>query len=146
MTWRCSEMRFESVTAHAFGPFSGRSLGLSDGLTLIYGPNEAGKSSWHAALYAALCGLRRGKGAATSEERAFRERHQPWDGGGWEVSTTIALADGRRIEIRQDLGGKVACRATDADLGRDCSAEIMHDGGPDGSRWLDLNRRSFPAT
>ena len=45
-------MRFESVTAHAFGPFVGRSLELAPGLNVIHGPNEAGKSSLHAALYA----------------------------------------------------------------------------------------------
>ena len=55
-------MRFESATAHAFGPFVERRLEFGDGLTLIYGPNEAGKSTWHAVLFAALCGLRRGKG------------------------------------------------------------------------------------
>ena len=113
---------------------------------IVYGLNETGKSSWHAAIYAALCGLRRGRGASTIEDRAFRDRHRPWDSSGWEVSTTILLEDGRRVEIRQDLDGRVDCRATDAVLGRDCSSEIMYDGAPDGSRWLDLNRRSFLAT
>lgn len=139
-------MRFESVTAHAFGALVGRALHFAEGMTVVYGLNEAGKSTWHAALYAGLCGVRRGRGAATSEDRAFRDRHRPWDGGGWEVSATIALEDGRRVELRHDLEGKVACRAQDAILGRDCSGEIMHDGAPDGSRWLDLNRRSFLAT
>lgn len=139
-------MRFESVTAHAFGPFTDQRLEFAPGLNVVYGPNEAGKSSWHAALYAGLCGLRRARGQPRADERAFTERHRPWDGQTWRVSAVIRLEDGRRIELWHDLEGKVDCRAVDADLGRDCSAEIIHEGAPDGARWLGLDRRSFLAT
>ena len=37
-------MRIERVTGHAFGPFTGESLDLAPGLTVVSGPNEAGKS------------------------------------------------------------------------------------------------------
>ena len=138
-------MRFESVRAHPFGPFHDETLSLTPGLNVVYGPNEAGKSTWHAALYAGLCGMRRRKGAPSVEDRQFRDRHRPWDGGGaWAVSAVVALEDGRRVELRQDLASKVDCSASDADLaGRDYANEIMYEGAPDGSRWLGLNRRSF---
>ncbi len=139
-------MRFESVTAHAFGPLRGETLRLAPGMTVVHGPNEAGKSSWHAAVYAGLCGMRRGKGGARKDEAAFAQRHRPWRGDAWDVGAVIALDDGRRIELRHDLLGKVDCRATDLVLGRDCSAEIVHEGAPDGARWLGLDRRSFLAT
>ncbi|MYG18353.1 MAG: AAA family ATPase, partial [Gemmatimonadales bacterium] len=45
-------MRFESVTAHRFGPFRDETLELAPGMNVVFGRNEAGKSSWHAALYA----------------------------------------------------------------------------------------------
>ena len=48
-------MRIERVTGHAFGPFTGESLDLAPGLTVVSGPNEAGKSSWHAAIRAGIC-------------------------------------------------------------------------------------------
>ena len=139
-------MRIERVTAHAFGPFSGESLELAPGLTVVSGPNEAGKSSWHAAIRAGIGGVRRGRGAGTNAEAAFADRHRPWDGDGrWEVEVRLGLDDGRTIEISQDLAGKVACRATDVVLGRDVSDEIM-DGTPDASRWLGLDREAFAAT
>ena len=140
-------MWFESVRAHPFGPFRDATLDLSPGMNVLYGPNEAGKSTWHAALYAGLCGVRRGPGAGRAADRRFRNRHRPWDAGGaWAVSALVALADGRRIELRQDLAAKVGCRASDADrAGRDYTAEVLHDGAPDGSRWLGLTRRSFLA-
>ena len=139
-------MRFESVAAHAFGRFRDQTLDLAPGMNVIYGPNEAGKSTWHAALYAGLCGMRRAPGRARSEDSAFQERHRPWDGEGWAVGATITLKD-RRVVLRHDLDARVDSSAQDADLaGRDYSAEIVSDGAPDGARWLGLDRRSFLGT
>ena len=139
-------MRFESVTAYAFGKLRNKTLKLTPGMNVIYGPNEAGKSTWHAALYAALCGMRRGRGRARAEDSDFQARHKPWDGGGWEVGATISLND-RHVILRHDLDGRVDSSARDADLaGRDYSAKIMNDGAPDGARWLGLDRSSFVST
>lgn len=138
-------MRIESVTAQAFGPFKGQTLNMTPGMTVIHGPNESGKSRWHAALYAALCGIRRGPGQRR-EDRIFRDRHRPWGGSEWEVAAVVQLEDGRRVELRHDLDGRVACEARDADSGRDYTDEIINDGAPDASRWLGLDRRSFLST
>ena len=139
-------MRIESVKAYAFGPFVDQTLHLGPGMTVVHGPNESGKSNWHAALYAGLCGMRRRRGAGTKEDREFRDKHKPWVGEAWEVSVIVQLSDDRRVEIHQDLDGRVDCWAHDADLGRDYSNEIIYGGSPDGSRWLGLNRRSFLST
>lgn len=140
-------MRIETVSAHAFGPFVGEKLQLAPGMTVIWGPNEAGKSSWHAALYFGLCGRRRASGQPTREERELRARHEPWDGGRWEAGTTIRLEDDRQIELRYDLRDLTNCRAIDLGLGgRDCSDEItVGNDAPDGARWLGLDRRTFLA-
>jgi len=139
-------MRIQRVVARAFGPFQDRSLELAPGMTVIAGPNESGKSSWHAALRLAVTGVRRGKGPGTAAERQLVERHKPWDRPErWEVEARLQLDDGRLIDISQDLGAKVACRAVDVALGRDVSDEIM-DGTPDASRWLGLDREAFAAT
>jgi DNA repair protein SbcC/Rad50 len=139
-------MRVERVVAHAFGPFQGETLELAPGMSVVAGPNEAGKSSWHAALRLALTGVRRGRGRTTSADLAVAERHRPWDlPERWEVEARVSLDDGRRIDIHQDLAGKVACRAVDVALGRDVSDEIL-DGTPDASRWLGLDRDAFAAT
>ena len=93
-------MWIQRVTAHAFGPLRGATLELAPGLTVIYGPNESAKSTWHAAIYAALCGRRRGArrdGAATSE---FADRHRPWDHDEWLVT--------RRDPARRRPAGRAA--------------------------------------
>jgi DNA repair protein SbcC/Rad50 len=139
-------MRIERVVARAFGPLLNEVLELGPGMSVVAGPNESGKSTWHAALRLAITGVRRGKGPGTLAERQLAERHRPWDlPDRWEVEARLGLDDGRTIDISQDLAGKVACRAVDVALGRDVSDEIM-DGTPDASRWLGLDRDSFAAT
>jgi exonuclease SbcC len=138
-------MRIEQILADSFGPFSEAELVLAPGFTIVHGLNESGKTTWHAALYAALCGLRRARGRPAKEDEDFAALHRPWDRQGWKVRAVIRLEDGRRIELHQDLGGRVDCSARDLVLGRDVSNEIMN-GTPDASRWLGLDRRSFLAT
>ena len=139
-------MRFESVKAHAFGPFRDKQLRFEPGMNVIYGPNEAGKSTWHSALFAGLCGQRRGRGRQQKSDRDFQERHEPWDDSStWDVGAVVALDRGISVELRHDLTGSAPATARDAVIaGRDYANEIMYEGTPDGSRWLGLNRRSFP--
>ena len=141
-------MRFESVKAYAFGPFRNETLELAPGMNVVYGANEAGKSSWHAALYAGLCGIRRARGRASKNDAEFAVLHKPWHNDtSWDVGAIIRLDDDRRVELRHDLLGGVDSSVQDVDLaGRDYSNEIMFDGAPDGARWLGLDRRSFVMT
>jgi AAA domain len=138
-------MRIDQVLAKAFGPLRDQTLVLAPGMNVIFGPNEAGKSSWHAALATGLCGRRRSRGQ-TTEARRFEARHRPWTGGTWRVGAMITLEDGRMMELSHELDAAIDCSARDMVLGSDVSNEIMFDGAPDGSRWLGLDRRAFLAT
>ena len=60
-------MRIERVVARAFGPFQNQVLELGPGLSVVAGPNESGKSTWHAALRLAITGLRALEGRADLE-------------------------------------------------------------------------------
>jgi hypothetical protein len=137
-------MHVERVDAHAFGPLQGDALDLGPGCNVIHGPNESGKSSWHAALTTALSGRRRGRGGQTTAEREFAERHRPWSGGRWQVGAHIRLADGRAVRVFHDLDEPGRCQADD-ERGRAVLDEILVDGMPDPSRWLGLDRDAFRA-
>ena len=138
-------MWIERVIARAFGPLQDETLNLGEGMNVIGGPNEAGKTSWHAATRLALTGVRRGPGR-TKEVSSVIDRHRPWDSPDrWEVEARLHLHDGRTVDISQDLAGKVACRARDVTLGDDLSNEIINDGTPDATRWLGLDRESYSA-
>lgn len=140
-------MWFESAAAYAFGPFADERLDFAPGMNVIWGLNEAGKSTWHAALLAGLCGRKRGRGRSSPSEQAFAERHRPWDGGPWEAGVTVRLANGRQVELRHDLDGRSKCTAVDAAVGRDVTGELdlIFDGAPDGARLVGLDRKTFPA-
>ncbi|MEX0626565.1 MAG: AAA family ATPase, partial [Chloroflexota bacterium] len=136
-------MWIERVIARAFGPLTDETLELGEGMTVIGGPNEAGKTSWHAATRLALTGVRRGPGR-TKETAAVIERHRPWDSPErWEVEARLHLADGRTVDINQDLAGRIQSRARDVVLGDNVSMEIINEGTPDATRWLGLDRESF---
>ena len=149
-------MRIESVTAHAFGPLAGETLALAPGLTVVSGVNESAKSSWHASLYAALCGRGRGDAAQTPEDRRLLERYKPWDGSPWLVSAVLVLDDGRRLEIcrtsttrpRAPSSSSVTSNSGDEDgvvTRTDITSEVLTAGVPDASRWLGLDRSAFGA-
>lgn len=138
-------MRILRVRAHKFGKLNGE-LDLAPGMTVIHGDNEAGKSTWLMAIFAGLCGRRRGRGANTLEEREFERQYKPWSGGQWRATVKFELDDGRRIEIQQrDLDTKESV-AQDAETGRSIGDEIIYSGSIDGSRFLGLNRQVMPST
>ena len=138
-------MKILRVQAHDFGKLSG-ALDLGPGLTVVHGPNEAGKSTWLQAIFAGLCGRRRGRGANTLEEREFERQYEPWSGRPWRATVKLQLDDGRRIEIQQrDLKAKESA-AHDADTGRAVGDELIYRGSIDGSRFLGLNRQVMPST
>src|SRR5213593_1130891 len=139
-------MRFLSVSSNGFGSLRSNSLTFAPNFTVVYGPNETGKSTWHTALYAAFCGMRRSRIQSWADEE-FIQKYRPWNSPNpWEVSVRFLLQDGRNIELRQELVDRIDCRATDVDFDRDYSNEIVNEGALDGSVWLGLDRRSFLAT
>ena len=138
-------MKIHRVRAHEFGKLNGE-LDLAPRMTVIHGDNEAGKSTWLQAIFAGLCGRRRGRGANTLEEREFERQYKPWSGGQWRATVKFELDDGRRIEIQQrDLDTKESV-AQDAETGRSIGDEIIYSGSIDGSRFLGLNRQVMPST
>ncbi|MEV6242034.1 AAA family ATPase [Lentzea sp. NPDC051838] len=101
-------MKIESVTAHAFGPLHGRTLPLAPGLTVVSGMNESAKSSWHAAIRAALCG-------------EPSSRHRPWHGDSWRVAATVSLESGEVVAVDRDLNDD-ACPDVARHVGLDRSS------------------------
>ena len=115
-------------------------------MTVISGPNEAGKTSWHAALRLALTGVRRGPG--------------PDEGGGGRHRAPSALGlartDGRSRPASTSPTGAPSTSARTSPAGSpaapatSCSATTSPTrssttGRPDASRWLGLDRESFTA-
>ncbi|MFQ5741723.1 MAG: AAA family ATPase, partial [Acidobacteriota bacterium] len=143
MTPRVEFMLLEKLIAGSFGPFTNESLEFAEGFNIFYGPNEAGKSSWHAAIFAALCGFRRSQGR-NKDYAEFKARHRPRPGSEWVVSLILKLEKGRHVELFQNLDNRTGT-ACDVDLGRQYANEIIRDHAPDATTWLGLSRDVFRA-
>lgn len=139
-------MRIDAVRAAAFGPFAGETLELAPRMNVIFGPNESGKSSWHAAIYAGLCGMKKSRGQPTRDDRDFANRHRPWRGTTWRVTAVVTLDDGRTIEIDQEFGPRGRSVATDSDTKRPLTGDMLRAGSVDGTTLLGLTRETAIAT
>jgi recombinational DNA repair ATPase RecF len=116
----------ESVHLHGFGRLAGRQFRFGPGLTVVHGPNEAGKSTLHAALSAALFGLV-GSGRRKRDDTARVERFRPWDGARFAATAEVVAAGGRRLRLEWDFDrGRVA--VVDAAAGTDVTRDY---GGGD---------------
>ena len=70
-------MKLIEATIYGFGKFYQKHIAFQDGLHVIYGPNEAGKSTLHTFLGCMLFGLERGRGRAARTD--LYSRYLPWD-------------------------------------------------------------------
>ena len=74
-------MIIKNLNLKNFGQFCGKQFEFSDGLNIIYGPNEAGKTTMYHAIGALLFGLdkQRGRAARTDTYTTY----QPWVNKTW---------------------------------------------------------------
>lgn len=96
-------MKILDLTIHGFGKFHDRKLSFTDGLNIIYGHNEAGKSTLHSFLRAMLYGMEKKPGLTKKSE--LYEKYEPWDNadvfGGelrfsWQSKTYRVMRDFRK--------------------------------------------------
>ncbi|MDD6211818.1 MAG: AAA family ATPase [Clostridiales bacterium] len=71
-------MKYNRLHINHFGKLQNRTLEFSDGINVIYGPNESGKSTLHAFLESMLFGMERGRGKAASHD--IYSRYYPEEG------------------------------------------------------------------
>lgn len=58
-------MRIRELIIRNFGKFSDKDILLEDGINILYGENESGKSTLHAFIRGMLFGMERGRGRAS---------------------------------------------------------------------------------
>lgn len=70
-------MRINEVRLNNFGKFNNKSIRLEEGINLIYGDNEAGKSTIHTFVKGMLFGIEKLRGRASKDDTYLK--YQPWD-------------------------------------------------------------------
>lgn len=87
-------MKITKLRIDHFGKLTGLEIDLKDGINLIYGRNESGKSTVHAFIRAMLFGLHRGRGRGAKKD-AY-SRYEPWENGSF-FSGVMEFESGGKI-------------------------------------------------
>lgn len=99
-------MRLLELHIDGFGKFHDRTISFNDGINIIYGKNEAGKSTLHTFIRGMLFGIERGRGRAAKND--LYTKYEPWENSGTYEGWLRLEKDGTiyRIERRFRKGNK----------------------------------------
>lgn len=73
-------MRLIELHIQGFGKFHDRTISFEDGINVIYGKNEAGKSTLHTFIRGMLFGIEKQRGRASKND--LYQKFEPWENSG----------------------------------------------------------------
>ena len=94
-------MILKELTIRGFGRFHDRTFAFSDGINVIYGGNEAGKSTIHSFLRAMFFGMERSRGRAAKTD--FFSHYEPWFGDGAYGGTLKLMHQGHVYRLERNF-------------------------------------------
>lgn len=94
-------MRIRELYLKNFGKFSEKHFYIRDGIHVIYGENEFGKSTLHAFIRAMFFGLERGRGRAAGKD-AF-SRFEPWENPNYYAGVMRFECGGRNFRLERSF-------------------------------------------
>lgn len=111
-------MQLKEIRLNDFGKFHNKSLPLQDGINLIYGENEAGKSTLHTFIKGMLFGIEKLRGRASKDD--IYEKYKPWDRPGSYYGSLDLAVEGKNIRIIRNFDkNNKNCTILDIDTGRE---------------------------
>ncbi len=125
-------MYIESIQITAFAGLRGRAIDLSDGLNVLQGRNEAGKSTVAEFIRFVLYGF---------DGKADRERYTGFDASSAEGSLILREGDKRYRVERKSSGTKETCGIYDLDTG-----SRLHEGQTPGEVFFGIPSALFAST
>lgn len=84
-----------------FGMLSERHIRFTDGVQVIYGENETGKSTLHTFIRAMLFGMERGRGKAAAKDDFTR--YEPWDNPGNYAGVLWFRCGGKQFRLERNF-------------------------------------------
>ncbi|HPU62597.1 MAG TPA: AAA family ATPase [Mobilitalea sp.] len=122
-------MQLTRLKLDYFGKLSGKEILLKPGLNIIYGENEAGKSTIHAFIKGMLFGIERlrGRGAASKDD--IYTRYLPWDYPGAYGGQMDILVGEKHYRLIRSFHANDRCfTVTDLETGREIKLKEGHIG------------------
>ena len=120
-------MKIEELYLAGFGRFTNKRIVLQEGLNLIFGENEAGKTT----LQHFIVGMLYGFFVPTARRKTYTEdyaRYEPWNSDATYGGTLICSKDEHRYRIQRVFQKeRESVVIFDADTGEDISEQFPYD-------------------
>ena len=127
-------MKFKNLSVGSFGKISDKEISFSDKLNIIYGKNEAGKSTLSAYMKYMLYGFSSQKGRSVDSNE--KTKYMPWDSDVISGSATIENC-GEDLRSERRTGAKSTVKVTDA-----AGKELLFGKEP-GEEFFGLDEAAF---
>ena len=85
-----------------FGKFQGKEIELKEGINILLGENESGKSTIHVFLQSMLFGMKRGRGKASKTDTY--SRYMPWENRNWYEGSMVFTCGKRKFRLERGFG------------------------------------------
>lgn len=96
-------MKINNLKINGFGNIKNKEIELKNGINIIYGKNEAGKSTLLKFIYCTLYGASRNK---NGKEISDYEKYMPWDAGEYSGKMEYELDNKETYEVFREFGKK----------------------------------------
>lgn len=117
-------MKLLNIRIHGFGKLVNREFHFAPGLNLVFGPNEAGKSTLQRAILSALYGFF-DEGSITAAKRAALAGCEPWQlNADYSLSMTFMLENGMKYEVQRTFAPNLETHLIDIGESRDISSRF----------------------
>lgn len=111
-------MEIKELRLNHFGKFHNKTITLHSGINLIYGENEAGKSTIHSFIKGMLFGIEKQRGRASKDDTYLK--YQPWDAPSAYSGSMDIEAEGKLYRILRNFDkNSKSCTVIDIQTGRE---------------------------
>ena len=93
-------MKLNKLKINGFGKLQDQEIELKDGINIIYGKNETGKSSLLRFISGGLYGISKNK---DGKDLPDYDKYTPWNGSDFSGKIIYTLDDGNRYEVMRDF-------------------------------------------
>ncbi len=94
-------MQINELLLKNFGKFHDRQIGLEEGINLIHGENESGKSTIHTFIKGMLFGIERGRGRAAQNDTF--SIYEPWENPNYYSGILKFTSGGKHFRIERNF-------------------------------------------
>lgn len=96
-------MKINNLKINGFGKIENKEINFNDGINLVYGENEAGKSTILKFIIGIFYGLSKNKNGQTVPDN---EKYEPWNGENFSGKITYKLDNNEQYEVYRDFKKK----------------------------------------